>query len=58
MKELSWGEKKQVLDTWKLEQDARQLLTASNEGMPVEMKGLLGLIYLSLVRSFGQGRNG
>jgi len=30
--ELSSEEKKEALDTW--EQDARQLLTASNEGMP------------------------
>lgn len=35
--ELSRGEKKQALDTW--EQDARQLLTASNEGMPGRDEG-------------------
>jgi hypothetical protein len=31
-KELSHHEKKEALNTW--EQDARQLMTASNEGMP------------------------
>ena len=31
-KTLSPGEKKKALNTW--EQDSRQLLTASNEGMP------------------------
>jgi hypothetical protein len=34
---LSRGEKMQALDTW--EQDARQLLTASNEGMPGRDEG-------------------
>jgi hypothetical protein len=34
---LSPGEKKEALDTW--EQDARQLLTASNEGMPGKDEG-------------------
>ena len=37
-KELSDEEKKQALNTW--EQDARQLLTASNEGMPGSDEGL------------------
>ena len=36
-KELSQGEKTQALDTW--EQDARQLLTASGEGMPGPEEG-------------------
>jgi len=36
--ELSAAEKKEALDTW--EQDARQLLTASNEGMPGPDEGL------------------
>jgi hypothetical protein len=35
--ELSPEEKKKALDTW--EQDARQLVTASNEGMPGEPAG-------------------
>ena len=35
--DLSRGEKKKVLETW--EQDARQLLTASNEGMPGKDEG-------------------
>jgi hypothetical protein len=35
--DLSRGEKKQALETW--EQDARQLLTASNEGMPGKDEG-------------------
>ena len=35
--ELSLEEKKQALDTW--EQDARQLVTASNEGMEGEAIG-------------------
>jgi hypothetical protein len=34
---MSRGEKMQALDTW--EQDARQLLTASNEGMPGKDEG-------------------
>ena len=37
-KELSHKEKKAALDTW--EQDARQLLTASNEGMPASDEGV------------------
>jgi hypothetical protein len=37
-KELSHHEKKKVLNTW--EQDARQLMTASNEGMPGSKEGL------------------
>ena len=36
--ELSLDEKKKALNTW--EQDARQLLTASNEGMPGPEEGL------------------
>jgi hypothetical protein len=36
---LSHEEKKNVLDAW--EQDARQLLTASNEGMPGSEEGLV-----------------
>jgi hypothetical protein len=35
---LSHEEKKQALNTW--EQDARQLLTASNEGMPGSEEGI------------------
>jgi hypothetical protein len=35
--ELSPEEKKKALDTW--EQDARQLVTASNEGMPGDAAG-------------------
>jgi hypothetical protein len=35
--DLSRGEKKKALETW--EQDARQLLTASDEGMPGEDEG-------------------
>ena len=35
---LSEGEKKRALDTW--EQDARQLLTASNEGMAGSAEGV------------------
>jgi hypothetical protein len=35
--ELSLEEKKKALDTW--EQDARQLVTASNEGMEGEAAG-------------------
>ena len=35
---LSPDEKAKALDTW--EQDARQLLTASNEGMPGSAEGL------------------
>jgi hypothetical protein len=35
---LSPDEKKKALDTW--EQDARQLLTASNEGMPGREEGI------------------
>jgi hypothetical protein len=35
---LSHEEKKNALDTW--EQNARQLLTASNEGMPGSEEGL------------------
>jgi hypothetical protein len=35
---LSMGEKVKALDTW--EQDARQLMTASNEGMPGPEEGL------------------
>jgi hypothetical protein len=35
---LSKEEKKTALDTW--EQDARQLMTASNEGMPGKQEGL------------------
>jgi hypothetical protein len=37
-KELSHHEKKEALSTW--EQDARQLMTASNEGMPGSEEGL------------------
>jgi hypothetical protein len=37
-KELSQHEKKEALNTW--EQDARQLMTASNEGMPGAEEGL------------------
>ena len=36
-KALSDGEKAKALDTW--EQDARQLMTASNEGMPGSDEG-------------------
>jgi hypothetical protein len=36
--ELSKEEKKAALDTW--EQDARQLMTASNEGMPGTQEGV------------------
>ena len=36
---LSHEEKKTALNTW--EQDARQLLTASNEGMPGSEEGLV-----------------
>jgi hypothetical protein len=36
--ELSPEEKKRALDVW--EQDARQMLTASNEGMPGSEEGL------------------
>jgi hypothetical protein len=36
--ELSHHEKKEALNTW--EQDARQLMTASNEGMPGPEEGL------------------
>jgi hypothetical protein len=35
---LSHGEKKKTLNTW--EQDERQLLTASNEGMPGSNEGV------------------
>jgi hypothetical protein len=35
---LSLDEKKKALNTW--EQDARQLMTASNEGMPGREEGL------------------
>jgi hypothetical protein len=35
---LSQEERKTALDTW--EQDARQLVTASNEGMPGKQEGL------------------
>jgi hypothetical protein len=35
---LSKTEKAEALDTW--EQDARQLMTASNEGMPGPQEGL------------------
>ena len=35
---LSRDEKKQALDTW--EQDERQLLTASSEGMPAQTEGI------------------
>ncbi len=37
-KALSHDEKKKALNTW--EQDERQLLTASNEGMPGNNEGL------------------
>ena len=37
-KELSHREKKEAMNTW--EQDARQLMTASNEGMPGPEEGL------------------
>ena len=37
-KSLSQDEKKKALNTW--EQDERQLLTASNEGMPGSEEGL------------------
>ena len=37
-RELSSDEKEKALDTW--EQDARQLMTASNEGMPGPAEGL------------------
>ena len=36
-KELSHQEKKEALNTW--EQDARQMMTASNEGMPGPEEG-------------------
>ena len=36
--ELSHEDKKDALNTW--EQDARQLLTASNEGMPGSEEGI------------------
>jgi hypothetical protein len=36
--DLSRGEKEKALETW--EQDARQLLTASNEGMPGKDEGI------------------
>jgi hypothetical protein len=36
--DLSHEDKRQALDTW--EQDARQLMTASNEGMPGKEEGL------------------
>jgi hypothetical protein len=36
--EMSKEEKEAALDTW--EQDARQLMTASNEGMPGKEEGL------------------
>ena len=36
--DLSADEKQQALNTW--EQDARQMLTASNEGMEGEQEGL------------------
>ena len=36
--DLSPAEKRQALDTW--EQDARQMLTASNEGMEGDQEGL------------------
>ena len=36
--ELSPEEKKKALDVW--EQDARQMLTASNEGMPGSEEGV------------------
>jgi hypothetical protein len=36
--ELSFEEKKKALDVW--EQDARQMLTASNEGMPGSEEGV------------------
>ncbi len=36
-KRLSHGEKEEALNTW--EQDARQLLTASNEGMTASDEG-------------------
>jgi hypothetical protein len=37
-KELSHHEKKEALNNW--ERDARQLMTASNEGMPGPKEGL------------------
>jgi hypothetical protein len=37
-KDLSHHEKKEALNNW--EQDARQLMTASNEGMPGPKEGL------------------
>jgi len=37
-KTLSADEKKKALNTW--EQDARQLMTASNEGMPGSEEGI------------------
>src|SRR3984893_4804124 len=37
-KDLSPAEKEQALNTW--EQDARQMLTASNEGMEGDQEGL------------------
>jgi hypothetical protein len=37
-KELSHDEKTEALNTW--EQDARQLMTASNEGMPGAEEGI------------------
>lgn len=37
-KQLSDDEKRKALNTW--EQDARQLMTASNEGMPGSEEGL------------------
>jgi hypothetical protein len=36
--DLSHADKRRALDTW--EQDARQLMTASNEGMPGKEEGL------------------
>jgi hypothetical protein len=37
-KDLSFEERKEALDTW--EQDARQLVTASNEGMEGSEEGI------------------
>ncbi len=45
--DLSSEEKKKALDVW--EQDARQMLTASNEGMPGRKKALAKAITLSSV---------
>jgi hypothetical protein len=48
---LSHDEKKNALNTW--EQDERQLLTASNEGMSGSDEGLRGMTIIALARWFG-----